>query len=55
MLHRCELSFVLHCGCRRWFQCGLCGCGCTNRMRDVSFLGFVVWGVAGDGWATMAL
>ena len=31
VLHRCELSFVLHCGCRRWFQCGLCGWGFANR------------------------
>jgi len=25
------------------------------RMRGVFVLGFVVWGVAGGGWATMAL
>ena len=42
VFHRRELPFVLHRGCRRWFQCGPPPHDLTDRAHDLSFAGRVL-------------
>ena len=42
VFHRRELPFVLHRGCRRWFQCGPLSLRLTDRAHDLSFAGPVL-------------
>ncbi len=48
--HRCELSFVLHCGAAAGPSVAA---GCDTQSNAWLVVSGLLWGVVGGGWATM--